>query len=243
DRHHGIGGDGIILIEKSDIADAKVRVFNLDGSEAKMGGNALRSVAKYLYDNGEVKKEVIDLEMGGAVISVQTYTINGKVSSACVNMGRVDFSPKFMKMKLDVGKMIDYPIEVGGKYYHVTCLSIGNPHCVLFRDRVDELNVPEIGPLFEHASVFKNRMNTEFVRVVNETTLKMRVWERGNGETYACGSGACAAAVAAVENGYCKKDTDITVKVKGGDLIVRYTDDTVYLTGNTKLVYNGILEY
>ena len=240
DRHHGIGGDGFVLIEKSDVADAKIRVFNLDGSEAKMGGNAIRSVAKYIYDSGLIDGEVATVETASGIKEIQLYISNGKVSSACVDMGKADLTAKVMKESSD---NINKAVNIGGKDYNITCLAIGNPHCVVFCDRVDAVDIEKTGPLFERSPLFVRRVNTEFVRVVNETTLKMRVWERGNGETLACGTGACAAVVAAVENGYCKKGTDITVKLKGGDLIVNYTDEAIHLTGTTRLVFEGTLEY
>jgi carbamoyl-phosphate synthase large subunit len=134
-------------------------------------------------------------------------------------------------------------VQIGNDTYFITCVSVGNPHCVLFCDRVDAIDVARIGPLFENSPLFPERVNTEFIRVVNETTIKMRVWERGNGETWACGTGACAAVVAAVLNGYCKKGVDITVKVKGGDLIVNYTDESIHLTGNADLIYEGDVAY
>ncbi|MBR2867967.1 MAG: carbamoyl-phosphate synthase large subunit [Clostridia bacterium] len=242
DRNHGIGSDGIILVEKSDVAQVKMRVFNLDGSEGRMGGNAMRSVAKYVYDNGFVDTETVTIETASGVKSVELYVMNDKVSSVCANMGKAELKDA-VTSTIGVDKFVDYPVILGGEDYRITCVSMGNPHCVVFCPRVDNIDIEKIGPRFEKASIFAHRVNTEFVRVVNETTLKMRVWERGNGETLACGTGACAAVVAAVENGYCKKNTDITVKVKGGDLIVNYTDDGVLLTGTTKLVFEGTVEY
>ncbi len=242
DRNHGIGSDGIVLIEKSDVAQIKMRVFNLDGSEGRMGGNAMRSVAKYAYDNGYVDTETVTIETASGIKSVELYVMNGKVSSVCANMGKAELENAVTSTN-GVTRFVDYPIILGGEDYNITCVSMGNPHCVVFCPRVDNIDIEKIGPRFEKASLFAHRVNTEFVRVVNETTLKMRVWERGNGETLACGTGACAAVVAAVENGYCKKNTDITVKVKGGDLIVNYTDEGVFLTGTTKLVFEGTVEY
>ncbi|MBO5858879.1 MAG: diaminopimelate epimerase, partial [Clostridia bacterium] len=242
DRNHGIGSDGIVLIEKSDVAQIKMRVFNLDGSEGRMGGNAMRSVAKYAYDNGYVDTETVTIETASGIKSVELYVMNGKVSSVCANMGKAELENAVTSTN-GVTRFVDYPIILGGEDYNITCVSMGNPHCVVFCPRVDNIDIEKIGPRFEKASLFAHRVNTEFVRVVNETTLKMRVWERGNGETMSCGTGACAAVVAAVENGYCKKNTDITVKVKGGDLIVNYTDEGVFLTGTTKLVFEGTVEY
>jgi carbamoyl-phosphate synthase large subunit len=158
-------------------------------------------------------------------------------------MGKADLNPRSLPCTIDADKIVAYPVEIGGKNYDITCVSVGNPHCVVFSDYVDGVPMQEVGPLFENAPIFPQRINTEFVRVVNNTTLKMRVFERGNGETMACGTGACAAVVAAVENGYCQKGVDITVKVKGGDLIVNYTDEGITLTGEAKLVYRGSLEY
>ena len=242
DRNHGVGSDGIVLVEKSDVAQVKMRVFNLDGSEGRMGGNAMRSAAKYVYDKGYVDTDTVTIETASGVKSVQLYISNGKVSSVCANMGMPDLD-NAVTSTVGHNKFINYPVTLAGTDYNITCVSMGNPHCVLFCPRVDTIDIEKIGPRFEKADIFAHRVNTEFVRVVNETTLKMRVWERGNGETLACGTGACAAVVAAVENGFCKKNTDITVKVKGGDLIVNYSDDGVYLTGTTKLVFEGSLEY
>ncbi|MGN0547742.1 MAG: carbamoyl-phosphate synthase large subunit [Acutalibacteraceae bacterium] len=242
DRNHGVGSDGIVLVEKSDVAQVKMRVFNLDGSEGRMGGNAMRSAAKYVYDKGYVDTDTVTIETASGVKSVQLYISNGKVSSVCANMGMPDLD-NAVTSTVGHNRFINYPVTLGGTDYNITCVSMGNPHCVLFCPRVDTIDIEKIGPRFEKADIFAHRVNTEFVRVVNETTLKMRVWERGNGETLACGTGACAAVVAAVENGFCKKNTDITVKVKGGDLIVNYSDDGVYLTGTTKLVFEGSLEY
>lgn len=239
DRHRGIGGYGIVLIEESDVADAKMRVFNRDGSIGTMSGNGIRSMAKYLYDNGLVKGEEMTIETTAGVKKVKVYTRGGKVSSAEVYMGMPLLDAAQIPCTLAEGKIINRPSVIGGKEYNITCVNVGNPNCVIFCDRVDPLDLEHLGPLFENAPIFPQRTNTEFVRVVNPTTLKMRVYERGNRETYACGTGACAAVVAAVENGYCRKDTDITVKVKGGDLIVRYSDEGVTLTGNTVLVYEG----
>ena len=242
DRNHGIGSDGIILVEKSDVAQVKMRVFNLDGSEGKMGGNAMRSVAKYVYDKGYVDTETVTIETASGVKSVELYVMNGKVSSVCANMGKADLE-NAVTGAYGQNKFINEPVEIAGETHNITCVSMGNPHCVVFVPRVDNIDIEKVGPRFEKADIFAHRVNTEFVRVVNETTLKMRVWERGNGETLACGTGACAAVVAAVENGFCKKNTDITVKVRGGDLIVNYSDDGVFLTGTTKLVFEGSVEY
>ena len=243
DRHKGIGGYGIVLIENSDIADAKMRIFNSDGSEGKMAGNCIRSAAKYLYDNDIAKKDVISVETASGVKEIAVYTGGGEVTLAEVNMGKAYFSPEKLPVNLPGEKILDRPVSIAGNTYNITCVGIGNPHCVVFVPRVDEVDIEKIGPFFENADIFPERINTEFVRVVDKTTLKMRVYERGNGETYACGTGACAAAIAACENGLLKKGTDITVKVKGGDLTVNYTDEKVTLLGDAKLVFNGEIKY
>ncbi len=242
DRHYGIGGDGIVLIEKSTCADGKMRIFNQDGSEGMMAGNCIRCVGKYLYDNGYVTKRSITVETASGVRKLKLYTTNGKVSSVSVDMGLASLDPADIHTTLTGDRIVNRPLTVGGKEYDITCVSVGNPHCVVLCKRVDSVDVPAIGPLFENAPCFPDRINTEFVRVVNESTLKMRVWERGNGETLACGTGACAAVVAACENGFCRKGSDITVKLAGGDLIVNYTDEKVVLTGNVRLVYEGEIE-
>lgn len=242
DRHYGIGGYGLVLIERSEIADAKMRIFNRDGSEGKMAGNCIRCVGKYLYDNGIVVKEMMDIETGAGVKDLRLYTRNGKVTTVSVGMGKASILLEDIPTTIKEEKAVNYPLEIGGKNYNVTLVSTGNPHCVVFTDYVDGIDMATVGPLFENAPVFPERINTEFVRVVNSHTLKMRVYERGNRETFACGTGACAAVVAAVENGYCKKGDDITVKVRGGDLVVRYTDDKLILMGNAELVYQGYIK-
>ncbi len=243
DRHKGIGGFGIVLIEKSDIADAKMRIYNQDGSEGKMAGNCIRCTAKYLYDNGFVSADSIKIETASGVKNLKLYTSNGKVTLVSVDMGKVSLSAADLPAVADTENIIDYPAKIGGKYYNITCVGVGNPHCVVFCDNVDEVDIENIGPQFENAPMFPERINTEFVRVVEPNMIKMRVYERGNGETFACGTGACAAVAAAVLGGKCRAGEDVTVKVKGGDLIVNYTEDRVILTGDAVLVYNGVTEY
>ncbi len=242
DRNYGIGGIGVILMEDSSIADAKIRIFNKDGSTGEMAGNGIRCVGKYLYDNGLVKKELMTIETQSGVKTLRLYCMDGKVTSVMVDMGKAEFSPEKVPVSLPGESVVARSVLIGGENYEITCVSIGNPHCVVFCDQVDRVDIPSVGPLFENASIFPERINTEFVRVVNSHTLKMRVWERGNGETMACGTGACAAVAAAVANGYFEKGKDITVKVRGGDLLVNVTDERVTLTGDAKLVYEGIVE-
>lgn len=242
-RHYGIGSDGIVLIEESDVADAKMNMYNKDGSKGFIAGNGLRCAGKYLYDNGIVKKSTMTIETPVGIKEIQLFTENDRVKSVKVNMGKAEFASKKIPTTINDDKVIDCPIEIAGETYNVTCVSVGNPHCVVFAPHIDSLNLKEIGPDFEHAKYFPERINTEFVRVVNSRTIRMRVWERGNGETYACGTGACAAVAAACELGLCEKNEDITVKLKGGDLIVNYSDDGITLTGNTGLIFEGIVEY
>jgi len=242
-RHTGVGGYGIALLEKSDVADAKMRIFNRDGSEGQVAGNCIRCAAKYLYDNGFVNSTTVQIETVVGVKKLKVYTADSKVTSATAYMGKADLAACNLPTTIKAEKLINYPLEIGGNQYSVTCVNVGNPHCVVFCDRVDTVDVQSIGPLFENADVFPERINTEFVRVVNSNTIKMRVYERGNGETSACGSGACAAVVAACINGYCNKNEDITVKVRGGDLIVNYSDDGILLTGDAVSVFKGICEY
>ncbi len=243
DRHYGIGADGLVLVENSDVADAKMRMFNIDGTEGKMAGNCIRCVAKYLYDSGKVVKEEMSLETASGIKELKVYTSNGVVTSVSVNMGKADFTPSNIPVNVKADKVINYETKIGANKYSISCVSVGNPHCVVFCDKVDAVDVENVGPTFEHNDLFPERINTEFVRVVNRSTLKMRVWERGNGETFACGTGACAAVAVACELGLCDKGTDITVKVKGGDLVVNYSDSGIILTGNAKLVYKGELKY
>ena len=242
DRHTGVGGDGVVLIMPSDIADAKMRMFNLDGSEGSMCGNAIRCIAKYVYDNGIVQKSEMTIETMSGIKKLYLSTQNGMVSSVRVDMGKVELCPAKIPVMLPGESIISAPIHIGGKEYAVTCVSVGNPHAVVFCDNVEKYDVPGIGPLFENDKLFPNRTNTEFVEVISRNCLKMRVWERGSGETRACGTGACASAAAAVLNGFCDKDSDIKVQLPGGDLIIRYTSAAVYMTGECKKVFDGMVE-
>ena len=239
DRHTGIGGDGIVLIEKSKIADAQMRTFNSDGSFGQMAGNNIRCVAKYLYDRNYVKSRTIRIESNGIVHTTRVYLRNGLVSSVAVDMGKAIFEPSMIPMITDHREVINAPYEIAGMQVNITCLSVGNPHCVVFDDEIDHLDLQKIGPLFEHYGRFPERINTEFVRVVDPTTIRIRVYERGNGETLSCGTGACAAAVAAVINGYCSENATITVKTAGGELKVRYEDGFITLEGGAQEVFSG----
>lgn len=241
-RHFGIGGDGIVLIYKSEKADAKMRMFNIDGSEGKMCGNAIRCIGKYLYDNKIIKKENITIETLSGTRNLILYIENNLVSSASVDMGKSEFAPSKIPTYLEGEKIINRQVSIKGEDYKITCVSMGNPHCIIFQDDVDALDVGSIGPKIEYSPIFPERVNIEFVKVIDKSTLKMRVWERGSGETLACGTGACAAAVAAVENGFCNKDEDIRVILTGGELVIKYTDDKVLMTGTAEKVFEGFIE-
>ncbi len=243
DRHRGIGGDGLVLMEKSEVADARMRIFNKDGSEGAMAGNSIRCVAKYLYDKGIVRKSPMTIQTQSGIKTLWVTLRNGEVSSVTVDMGKADLSAETLPTTLPGSRLLNAPLTVADRDWHVPCLSVGNPHCVTFVSRVDDIDLPAIGPQFERFEAFPKRINTEFVRAVDGRTLKMRCWERGNGATLCCGTGACAAAVAACEQGLCQKGEEITVRQPGGDLIVKYTDETVLLTGAARLVFEGVVEY
>ena len=246
DRHTGIGGDGVVLILKSNTADAKMRVFDLDGSEDSIGGNSIRCVAKYLYDNNIVNKKQMRIETISGIRDLYLSTRNGLVSSVKVDMGCVELDPEKIPVKLTGEKIIGQKVSIGGNEYEITCLSLGNPHAVVFAKDINKINLHITGPQFENNSLFPQRVHTEFVEVMDRNYLKMRIWERGSGETQGCGTGACAAAVAAVLNGHCDKGVDIKVQLPGGELIINYTDkdnlQRVFMTGDCVKVYDGVVE-
>ncbi len=197
----------------------------------------------FLYEKGQLKYEKFTIETLSGIHELKLYVREGKVSSVSVNMGKADLTLVSFKPKKKTEKMIDCPIAIGGQKYNVTCVSFGNPHVVTFTDNLDGLDIEKTGPKFERCDLFGVRVNTEFVRVVNATNLRVRVWERGSGATLACGTGACAAVVAAVENGFCQKNTDISVSLPGGTLVVNYSDEGITLTGSVTQVYRGYFEY
>ncbi|MDO5547897.1 MAG: diaminopimelate epimerase [Eubacteriales bacterium] len=242
DRHFGVGGDGIILICPSDVADAKMRIFNADGSEGKMCGNGIRCVGKYVYDSGIARKPEIAIDSLSGVKLLQMEVEDGVAIGATVNMGKAILTPSEIPTRFEGELAVSVPLTANGQEHRVTCVSMGNPHCVLFVDDVDSLDLAAIGPAFENHEMFPERINTEFIRVIDDHTLQMRVWERGSGETWACGTGACASAVAAVLNGYCPKNEEITLHLRGGDLRIRYTDDAVFMTGPATKVFEGSIE-
>ena len=249
DRHNGVGGDGVILICPSQVADAQMRMFNLDGSEGLMCGNGIRCVAKYLFDNGIARGEkvgegryVLHIDTKSGVKECTVITKNGLVSKVSVDMGKAELAPEKIPVRLEGEKVVDKPISIGGNVYRITCVSMGNPHCTVFVPSVDKLDLEDIGPKFEHDPMFPERVNVGFVEVIDKHTLKARIWERGSGETMACGTGTCAAVVAATLNGYCEKGKDIRVILKGGELKINYTDDRVLMTGKAEKVYDGVVE-
>lgn len=243
DRRYQIGGDGIILICPSKSADAKMRIFNKDGSEGKMCGNGIRCVAKYLYDNGLiVDKNHITVETLSGIKTLSIAENNGNEATVKVNMGNAILSAEEIPTIFTKDKIVNEPITIDDKTYNVTCVSMGNPHCVIFCDEVYSADVKGIGSKLSSNSIFPEGVNVEFVSVIDEKNLAMRVWERGSGETLACGSGACASVVAAAENGFCKKGEDITVHLRGGKLTINYSDSGVLMTGNAVKVFEGEIE-
>ena len=241
DRHKGIGGDGVVLICKSDVADAQMRMFNADGSEGKMCGNAIRCVGKYLYDSGATDKLRLKIQTLAGIKELYLHAESGSVTTVTVDMGRAELNPELIPVAVAGGRCIDRPVEVGGRAWRINAVSMGNPHCVIFADP-DMTDVETVGKLFENAPIFPDRVNTEFIKVIGKNKLKMRVWERGSGETMACGTGACAAAVAAVECGFADAKEEITVLLRGGELTIRYCDERVLMTGAAELVFAGVLE-
>lgn len=241
-RRYGIGSDGIILICPSKTADAKMRMFNLDGSEGKMCGNGIRCVGKYLYDNDIAKKSEISVETLSGIKTLKVTENNGKAELLTVNMGKPELRAEKIPVNLSLNRVIDYRTVFGGKNYNITCVSMGNPHCVVFCNDINSIDIEKIGPAFENSELFPEKVNTEFVEIVDKNVLNMRVWERGSGETLACGTGASAAVVAAVLNGFCSKNKDITVNLKGGTLAINYADEAVYMTGSAEKVFEGVVE-
>ena len=242
DRHFGIGGDGVIFVCPSDVADGRMRMFNEDGSEGKMCGNGVRCVAKFLYDHQLACKKSLSVETLSGIKTIELTMDGEEVVGATVNMGQAKTAPAAIPVLLPGDEIIDRLINIGGTDYRITCISMGNPHCVVFTDDVKNFPLSSVGPLFEHSELFPESVNTEYVRVIDETHLEMRVWERGSGETLACGTGACASVAAAVKNGYCKKDVPVTVSLLGGDLRIIYSDHYVMMEGPAKTVFEGVCD-
>lgn len=242
-RHFGIGGDGIVLILSSEFADCKMRMFNSDGSEGNMCGNAIRCIAKYIYEKGYVKTKNITIETLSGIKNLIVTEDKGKVTECTVDMGKPIFQPKLIPAISTKEIIINEKILINNDLYYITCISMGNPHCIVFLDDLENLDIEKIGPLFENNNRFPNRINTEFVKVLYNNEISMRVWERGSNETLSCGTGACAATVASILNNFCELDKDVTVHLIGGTLNVNYTKEgTVYLKGPAEFVYDGQVE-
>lgn len=240
DRHFGIGGDGLVLILPSEVADAKMRMFNADGSEGKMCGNAIRCVGKLLHDELEFDKQSLDIETLSGIKRLSLEIFENKVEFVTVDMGKAILSPEKIPVSLKGERVINRPVKIGDFEANVTCVSMGNPHCVTFDFDLDNLDIEKTGKEFEFSPLFPERVNTEFIKVISPSELKMRVWERGSGETLACGTGACAAVVAATLNGFCPQGKEIKVRLKGGELFIRYDKSgEVFLKGGATLVFKG----
>ena len=244
DRHFGIGSDGLILIKPSDIADCEMDMYNMDGSQGAMCGNGIRCVAKYVYDHGIVKKKNISVATRSGIKYLELTVTDGKVSKVKVNMGTPILTAAQIPVVADTEQVIDAPLEIGGAVYHVTAVSMGNPHAVVYMDDVENLDIASVGPQFENNIVFPDRVNTEFVKVIDRHTIQMRVWERGSGETLACGTGACAVAVASTLNGLVDEAVPVTVKLLGGDLEIFWDrqENLVYMTGPATTVFEGEID-
>lgn len=239
DRHFGIGSDGLILISPSAIADFRMNIYNADGSQAEMCGNGIRCVAKYVYDYGLTDKTEISVETLAGIKYLRLQVENGKVASVEVNMGAPILELKEIPVAVEESPVVNVPVEVKGKIYHMTCVSMGNPHAIIFMNNVKDLDIAAIGPYFENHTVFPKRTNTEFVEVLDRNTVNMRVWERGSDETLACGTGACATTVACILND--KTENEVTVHLLGGDLKIRWDREAnqVYMTGPATVVFDG----
>lgn len=244
DRHFGIGSDGLILVKPSDVADCEMDMYNLDGSQGAMCGNGIRCVAKFAYDKGIVHKKNISVATKSGIKYLELTVKNNKVSSVKVNMGSPILNAKTIPVVSEKEQVINEPLIVNGKTYHITAVSMGNPHAIVYMDDVENLDIAEIGPVFENHINFPDRINTEFVKVIDRHTLQMRVWERGSGETLACGTGACAVAVASTLNGLVDEDVPVTVKLLGGDLEILWNrqENLVYMTGPATTVFEGEID-
>lgn len=239
DRHFGIGSDGLILIKPSEAADFTMDMYNSDGSRGEMCGNGIRCVAKYVYDYGLTDKTDISIETLAGIKQLKLTVLDGRVKLVKVNMGSPELKPEHIPVALEGDSVIARPVSINGTEYKITCVSMGNPHAVVFIDDVKNLEIEKLGPAFENHESFPNRINTEFVKVLDKKTLEMRVWERGSAETLACGTGACAAAVAAILNGY--TEDEVTIRLLGGDLKIFWDrkENNIYMTGTAEVVFEG----
>ena len=242
DRHFGIGSDGLIMINPSEVADFEMEMYNADGSRGEMCGNGIRCVAKYVYDYGLTDKTQISVETLGGIKYLDLTVEDGKVVLVKVDMGKPELKSDLIPIISENEKVIDEPIEVDGQVYHMTGVSMGNPHTVIYVDDVKNLDLEKIGPKFENHERFPKRINTEFVHCIDRNTVEMRAWERGSGETLACGTGACAVAVASILNNL--TDTRVTVKLLGGDLQIEWDREKnhVFMTGPAKVVFDGVID-
>lgn len=243
DRHFGIGADGLICIAPSETADCRMIMYNADGSEGAMCGNGIRCVAKYVYDHGILRKNLMSVETKSGIKQLELTVEDGKAVYVKVNMGEAVLKPSEIPVQAEGDDFIARQIEAGGKTYTVTCVSMGNPHCVVFTEGIDGMDLEKTGPLFENHPLFPDRINTEFVEVIDNHTLNMRVWERGSGETISCGTGTCAATVAAVLNGHCPRGEEIEVRIRGGALYDTYLENgEVLMKGPATEVFQGEIE-
>lgn len=239
DRHFGIGSDGLILICPSEKADFRMRMFNADGSEGEMCGNGIRCVAKYVYDHHMTDKTQISVETGAGIKYLDLTVEDGKVTLVKVDMGEPILKPELIPVFSDKSPVVKEPIEVDGKEWEMTCVSMGNPHAVVFIEDTANFEIEKVGPHFEHHKVFPNRTNTEFVQIISRTEMNMRVWERGSGETWACGTGTCASVMAAILNGL--TENKVLVHLLGGDLVIEYDEKSnhIFMTGPATTVFEG----
>lgn len=243
DRHFGIGSDGLILIAPSEKADCRMQMYNADGSEGAMCGNGIRCVAKYAYEHGIVNDTHMAVETKSGIKTLELTVENDCVTYVQVNMGEAILKPSDIPVAADGESFIAKPLVVDGKEYTVTCVSMGNPHCVVFADGIDNLDLEKVGPKFENHELFPDRINTEFVEVIDGHTIRMRVWERGSGETISCGTGTCASVVASVLNGYCKRGEEIEVQVRGGKVYDTYLESgEVLMKGPATTVFEGNMD-
>ena len=242
DRHFGIGSDGLILIKPSEVADGKMEMYNADGSQGAMCGNGIRCVAKYMYDYGITDKTSISVETKSGIKYLDLTIKDGKVDTVKVNMGTPILKAADIPVRSEKEQVINEPVMVDGKEWKITCVSMGNPHAITYIDDVKNLEIEKIGPKFENHEIFSDRVNTEFVHVIDRNTVEMRVWERGSGETLACGTGACAVAVSSILNGLTEEE--VTVKLLGGDLKIFWdrTENKVYMTGSATTVFDGEID-
>ena len=243
DRHFGIGGDGVIFINPSDVADFEMEMYNMDGSRSEMCGNGIRCVGKYVYDHGLTRKTSLSIVSCGKIKYLELTVEDGKVAKGRVNMGSPVLEAAEIPVVASQSPVVDTPIAVDGREYRMTCVSMGNPHAIVYVDEmIDDETMAKIGPLFEHHERFPRRVNTEFVKVLDRERVQMRVWERGTGETLACGTGACAVTVASILNGL--TEDDITVELLGGTLEIFWDreENVVYMTGPATTVFEGEIE-